>query len=75
MANQLKKYPADKIEVQSVKQSLDVLAIDKNAEKLNIKSIENPYVLSLIYSQLLESKSINKLELDEVYSNTSSLRV
>ena len=38
------------------------MAIDKIAEKLNIKSIENPYVLSLIYSQLLESKSINKLE-------------
>ena len=58
----VKKISADKIEVQSVKQSLDVLAIDKIAEKLNIKSIENPYVLSLIYSQLLESKSINKLE-------------
>ena len=38
------------------------MAIDKIAEKINIKSIENPYVLSLIYSQLLESKSINKLE-------------
>jgi transposase len=48
--------------VQSVKQSLDVLAIDKIAEELNIKTLENPYILSLIYSQLLENKSINKLE-------------
>jgi len=58
----VKKVSADKIEVQSVKQSLDVLAVDKIAEELDIKSIGNPYVLSLIYSQLLESKSINKLE-------------
>lgn len=58
----VKKIFADKIEVQSVKQSLDVLAVDKIAEELNIKSLENSYVLSLIYSQLLESKSINKLE-------------
>ena len=58
----VKKVYANKIEVQSVKQSLDVLAVDKIAEELNIKSLENPYVLSLIYSQLLESKSINKLE-------------
>ena len=58
----VKKVYADKIEIQSVKQSLDVLSVDKIAEELNIKSLENPYVLSLIYSQLLESKSINKLE-------------
>jgi len=58
----VKKVYADKIEVQSIKQSLDVLAVNKTAEELNIKSLENPYVLSLIYSQLLESKSINKLE-------------
>lgn len=58
----VKKVFANKIEVQSVKQSLDVLAVDKIAEELNIKSLENPHVISLIYSQLLESKSINKLE-------------
>ncbi len=58
----VKKVYADKIKVQSVKQSLDVLAVDKIAEDLNIKSLGNPYILSLIYSQLLESKSINKLE-------------
>ena len=58
----VKKVSTKDIEVKDVKQSLDVLAIDKIAEELGIKSIENPYVTSLIYSQLLESKSINKLE-------------
>lgn len=58
----VKKVFADKIEVKSVKQSLDILAVDKIADELKLKSLENPYVLSLIYSQLLEGKSINKLE-------------
>jgi len=58
----VKKVFANKIQVQSVKQSLDVLAIDKIANELDIKDLGNPYVLSLIYSQLLENKSINKLE-------------
>ena len=58
----VKKVSSKDIEIKSVKQSLDVLAVDKIAEELKIKSIENPYITSLIYSQLLESKSINKLE-------------
>ena len=58
----VKKVFTNKIQVQSVKQSLDVLAIDKIAEDLDIKELGNPYILSLIYSQLLENKSINKLE-------------
>ncbi len=58
----VKRVLTSDIEVKNVKQSLDVLAIDKIAEELGIKSIENPYVVSLIYSQLLETKSINKLE-------------
>ena len=58
----VKKVFADKIEVTGVKQSLDVLAIDKIVEDLDLKSLRNPYVLALIYSQLLENKSINKLE-------------
>lgn len=58
----VKRVFADKIEVTGVKQSLDVLAIDKVVEDLGIKSLKNPYLLSLIYSQLLEHKSINKLE-------------
>ena len=58
----IKKVFTNKIQIQSVKQSVDVLAIDKIAEDLDIKELDNPYVLSLIYSQLLENKSINKLE-------------
>ncbi|MBS3074349.1 hypothetical protein J4447_02720, partial [Candidatus Pacearchaeota archaeon] len=58
----VKKVFTNKIEVKSVKQSLDILAIDKVADELKIKSLENPYVLSLVYSQLLEDKSIKKLE-------------
>jgi len=58
----VKKVFTNKIQVQSVKQSLDILAIDKIAEDLGIKDLENPYILSLIYSQLLEDKSIKKLE-------------
>jgi transposase len=58
----VKKVYANKIEVMSVKQSLDILAVDKVADELKLKSINNPYSLSLIYSHLLEDKSINKLE-------------
>jgi len=58
----VKKVFTNKIQVQSVKQSLDVLAIDKIAEELKLKTIENLQILSLVYSQLLEDKSINKLE-------------
>src|SRR3989344_1242991 len=43
----VKKVFTNKIQVQSVKQSLDILAIDKIAEDLGIKDLENPYILSL----------------------------
>ena len=57
-----KKINSADIKIKNVKRSLDVLAIDKLAEQLTIKSINNKYLLSLIYSQLLEKRSINKLE-------------
>lgn len=69
----VKKVFADKIEIKSVKQSLDILAIDKIANELKLKSLENPYILSLIYSQLLEGKSINKLESWLRYTEIPSL--
>ncbi len=56
-----KKITSADIKIKNVKRSLDVLAIDKLAEQLTIKSINNKYLLSLIYSQLLEKRSINKL--------------
>lgn len=58
----VKKVNTNNIEAVSVKQSLDVLAIDKIAEELSINSIPNKYFLSLIYSQLLEKRSINKIQ-------------
>jgi len=57
-----KKITSADIKIKNVKRSLDVLAIDELAEQLTIKSINNKYLLSLIYSQLLEKRSINKLE-------------
>ena len=50
------------IKVKNIKRSLDVLSIDSIAQALGITSIENKYFLALIYSQLLEKRSINKLE-------------
>ena len=58
----VKKVFANKIQVQSVKQNMDILVVDKVAQELGIKELNNPYIISLIYSQLLENKSINKLE-------------
>lgn len=58
----IKKVEVNNIVIENVKRSLDVLAIDKTAEELNLKSLQNKYVLALVYSQLLENRSINKLE-------------
>ena len=41
----IKKVSAQDIEVKHVKQSLDVLSIDKLAEELHIKSLKNKYQL------------------------------
>ena len=50
------------IKVKNVKRSLDVLSIDIIAKELGITSIKNKYFLALIYSQLLEKRSLSKLE-------------
>jgi hypothetical protein len=57
-----KRVLKENIEVKNVKRSLDVLAIDKIAEELGLKNIKNRFALSLVYSQLLEKRSISKLE-------------
>ena len=57
-----KRVLTSKIKVKSVKRSMDVLAVDKISEELGLKDINNKYALSLVYSQLLEKRSINKLE-------------
>jgi transposase len=58
----IRKVDINNIKIKNIKRSLDVLAIDNLAEQLTINSIKNKYLLSLIYSQLLEKRSINKLE-------------
>lgn len=57
----VKRVSSDSIKIKSVKRSLDVLAIDKISNDLGLKDISNEYVLALVYSQLLEKRSINKL--------------
>ncbi len=58
----VKRVATNDIKAVSVKQSLDILAIDKIAEELKLKEIPYKPALSLAYSQLLEKRSINKLE-------------
>lgn len=49
------------LELTSVKQSLDVSVIHHVAEKLGITDLDNPYWITLVYSHLLEKRSISKL--------------
>jgi len=58
----IKKTECDKIKIKDVKRSLDVLAIDTVANELGIKNLKNKYFLALIYSHLLENRSIRKME-------------
>jgi transposase len=58
----VKRVLTSDIQAISVKQSLDVLAIDKIAEELKLKEISYKPALSLAYSQLLEKMSITKIE-------------
>jgi transposase len=57
-----KKVFTTDIETKSVKRSIDVYAIHKLSEKLKINSQMNPLTQALIYSQILDNNSINKLE-------------
>lgn len=57
-----KKVYAKDIVAEQVKRSIDVHAIDKIAHDLGIDSIKNKCFLALVYSHLLENKSINKME-------------
>jgi len=58
----VKRILTSDVQAISVKQSLDVLAIDKIAEELKLKEIPYKPALSLAYSQLLEKMSISKIE-------------
>jgi len=58
----VKRVSTNDIQATSVKQSLDVLAIDKIAQELRLKEVSYKPAISLVYSQLLEKRGINKLE-------------
>lgn len=59
----VRRVSTENIELRAVKRSLDILVIHKISEFLKLKSlIQNDYCLSLVYSQLLDKKSIYKLE-------------
>lgn len=57
-----KRVLTSEISVKNVKRSLDVLCINSIAKELGITNIMNKHFIALIYSQLLEKRSINKLE-------------
>jgi hypothetical protein len=49
----VRKTSSKDISLEYVKKSLDVLVIDKLAEELGFKTIENKNILVLVYAQLL----------------------
>ncbi|MEA2054672.1 MAG: transposase [Candidatus Thermoplasmatota archaeon] len=60
----VRRVKTNKLNVEKVTRYLDVLAVDKIAEELNLKQIlgENAkYILVFVYSHLLEKLSVNKL--------------
>jgi hypothetical protein len=53
------------VEVEAVRQCADVLAVHRLAERLGLRDMfgeHGPYILSFVYSHLLERPSIRKLE-------------
>ena len=58
----VKRVLTKDIVVKNVKRSLDVTCVDSIAKELGITSIKNKNFLALIYSQMLEKRSISKLE-------------
>jgi len=58
----VRKVSSKDISVKNVKRSLDVLSVDKVAGELGLKGIGDRAFLALVYSQLLENRSVNKLE-------------
>jgi transposase len=60
----VRRVKTNKLRVERVTRWLDVLAVDRIAEELNLKQIlgENAkYILVFVYSHLLEKLSVNKL--------------
>ena len=58
----VRKVSTQDVNVTSIKRHLDVEIIDHLANELGIKQLLPPAALVLVYSQLLERPSINKME-------------
>jgi len=60
-----KRVASTDVEVEAVRHCADVLAVHRVAERLGLRELfgeHGPYVLSFVYSHLLERPSIRKLE-------------
>lgn len=58
----VRRVSTEDIEIKSVKQSMDVLAIHRIAEEIGITSLKDKNILVLAYAHLLEQRSIHKME-------------
>ena len=58
----VRKICTNDIAIKNVKQSLDITVINAIAKQLQLDEIQNKHILSLVYSHLLEERSINKIE-------------
>jgi transposase len=58
----VRRIETGNVHAVGVKSSVDVMAIRRLAEELSILEIEQKEALSLVFSQLMERKSISKLE-------------
>lgn len=57
-----RKVLTSDIQVKNVKRSIDVLAIHEMSKQLELNTIENQLIMALVYSQILDNNSINKLQ-------------
>lgn len=58
----VRKVFSNMVEAKNVKRNLDVLTIDQISNALGINdSVNNNHIMALVYSQILEQRSVNKL--------------
>jgi transposase len=57
-----RKVLSSDIQAKSVKRSIDVFAIHQMSKQLGLDEMVDPLIMALVYSQILDSNSINKLQ-------------
>lgn len=57
-----KKVLTKDIRAKHVKRSLDVFAVHEVAKQIGLNKLENQLIMALVYSQILDNNSINKLQ-------------